>query len=1564
MTRSAGPARALNCVVVNVNGLRRHGKRRDLFAALMGSHYDVVVLCETHCVSDAEGTQWLQRGAGMGRPWTGHACWSHGTSQSRGVGVLVRSTVTQVAPRVVHRDAEGRLLLVGFRDASGNAWEVLATYAPVEVANRAAFFTGPFAQACACHSAPAQLLVAGDLNCVTDPLDFMDVQGAAEGPNSRLVGGQQLLQVMGQGGLVDVWRQAHPGQAAYTRYTTSQQGVSAGRTTRWLVGQGLGEAGWQLDCDIKPQGHLPGDHAPVRLTLTAPRAPIMGEGHWRFPLYLLAVPEYVEAARAHIQAEVTRLQGLPGSTAVSVWEGVKLSVKHFTLNFSWRRARDRRRPQQLLQRAVRVAQQRVQQAPQDPAAVQGLRDAVAALAQAGATEGRQAEVALGALWERYGEQGTAWFHRLGKPTPDQHPILEVRDPAGGEAAQLHTVEGIGLAKDRLADYFDGDRPGGLFHPGAPDVGAQDQLLGSLQGVLSPDAQRACLGPCEDGRLTLGCLQDALQQCPAGKAPGSDGLPYEWYRAFWEVVAGPLLAAFNEPFLSAAAQPQLGWSARLGLIVLLYKMGGKPRDDTDSYRPLTLLNSDVKLVAKVMAGRFGIPLDSVIDASQTAFVPGRWIGDNVLEHLEAVEYYPAAQESACIVGLDFAKAYDRIDRGWLGRCMEALGLPAPARRWVSLLLEGTRAVVTFNGHSSRAFQVRRGCAQGSPLSPLLYVMSAQPLAARCRQLVQVGRVAPRLMPGTGGPASPVQQHADDTTLHARSVEGAGVLMQEAVQPFCAASTAEVSLPKCWGLALGAHPPLQGLHEGTGVVFKAPGEAVRHLGVPLVVGDPKPAVMQLFQRKVQAIQARIRHWRQFDVTVMGRAHVAKQVLASVVSYHAMFLPVPQEAMEAMQRLIKGYVWGNCVEEEQVGARDRVWLGTTYATLPKGMGGIGLVNLPAYVQALQAKVAAMLLHPKVVPWKLYARHALEQQFPGLGLAALVQGPAWPRAPAWLSWRQQGFARAFKDLPLVRGVRHGDMSPQQIRRESLLGNASVAGEDGLGRERAADLPAEVRQYHRLGQVPGEQLGLFKLPPSWSAQLQCPDAEGWELEIGGRFVRRWRALEQGGGHEVRPVLTSGLVGDPLRLVPAAPGVWRTACVVEVPHPKRPREKQQWVVGAWPTVAVDPSVWAVGARPVLQYTVRDATQARVVPVRGGLREGELAGRGRRPKVWGLTPPGGLAAPAEPGALQALHERQVQRFTAAQAQAGSSNRRRRMDPGPDAYDTLWMHPSPERMPVRQRVLGLAQQQAAAALQHHLQLQQITQPLIDDSAWEVAPVPPWAGAWRRAVHPRLPRDTQVFAWRLLHANLALGGRRVITLAPAAPELEDCLCAAPACVTLQARPLETLAHLYGECLVGKAAALWLCRIWGRIDPGGHQLPPVPDLRTLIADDAAVWSPGPGLYPLWTLLRLTMLKCVWQVRGAARMGKGRYTFAAVAGAFIAEITTLIRQDWACVEGDVRVAAGVPPSWFRGREPRISVARFVGDWCVGGVLAAVITEPGDRRRMEVRLKPDRAVQLPPRGED
>ena len=75
--------------------------------------------------------------------------------------------------------------------------------------------------------------------------------------------------------------------------------------------------------------------------------------------------------------------------------------------------------------------------------------------------------------------------------------------------------------------------------------------------------------------------------------------------------------------------------------------------------------------------------SVVDGTQTASLPGRWIGDNILAHLEEAEYLEAAREPGCIAFLDFSKAYD-LDRHWLMQCMGALGLGPSAQRWVQLL----------------------------------------------------------------------------------------------------------------------------------------------------------------------------------------------------------------------------------------------------------------------------------------------------------------------------------------------------------------------------------------------------------------------------------------------------------------------------------------------------------------------------------------------------------------------------------------------------------------------------------------------------------------------------------------------------------------------------------------------------------------------------------------------------------------------------------------------------------------------------------------------------------------
>ena len=349
-----------------------------------------------------------------------------------------------------------------------------------------------------------------------------------------------------------------------------------------------------------------------------------------------------------------------------------------------------------------------------------------------------------------------------------------------------------------------------------------------------------------------------------------------------ITSEALVACFNEAF--AADDGQLTLSQRSGVITLIHKGGAKPRDAVASYRPITLLNCDYKLLARVFVQRLSPAAEAVVDEGQTAFLPGRWIGDNILQHLELLDYCEAEAVPGCVLFLDFEKAYDRLDRGWLFRCMERLGFPAPAVKWVRLMLAGTRAGVLYHGHLSPWFEVLSGAAQGSPLSPLLYVLAAQPLAARLRRL-QAGGVLDGIRMPDGSLAPPCHQHADDTTIHTASVAGAAVALQVAVVRFSAASNARLNVEKCLAMMLGPGAgTVVGVEPQTSVRFVAPGEAVRHLGILISAKDQPAAVREMYSKRLAAVRLRIRAWSRFDLSYLGRLHVAKQELASSLYFHA--------------------------------------------------------------------------------------------------------------------------------------------------------------------------------------------------------------------------------------------------------------------------------------------------------------------------------------------------------------------------------------------------------------------------------------------------------------------------------------------------------------------------------------------------------------------------------------------------------------------------------------------------------------------------------------------------------
>ena len=1420
------PQRSLRLLSLNVNGLSGRSKRRTLFAGLARLRHDVVVLQETHLTSDKDGASALRAGAGAGRPWGGRGFWCHAQTAARGVAVLFRPGFDGDDIKKEFADTHGRVLRVGWRDGrTGQRWSVVAVYAPNAASEQAVFFgrDGPVAQALRAGPTGAEVVVLGDFNCIIDAHDTSSPAPAA-GAQARTAGAAALRSLIVGNRLVDAWQQCRArGDSVegmpFTHIATN--GTTARRLDRGYISADFATAVGLLSCRHLPLGELPGDHCPVELCLAAGggAARVAAPARWRLPLDLLSDAAFAE----EVEEEAVCMERGHGrgweefamESAMSKW----LRFKNVVRALARRAMAERRRAHEARRASLVRGVQRAATALAAAAAAAAAADAAAAVAPAHmeAREGPPPDTAAAArrvreqagrlrahdarnartdaakadaVWHRYGEKPTFWFHRLGEPHKPTPPMTVVEHPVSGAHIEAVSVAAARRGAEAVAAYFDGDRPGGLFAPAHTDPQASAALLSRVDKKLSPAAAAASDGPNPDGSLGEDELRAAMCTMHRGKSPGLDGLPYEFYHAFWDVVAGPLAKALNEAYLGPGDDPAFPQSFSWGLITLIFKgTADKPLPGhlVSSYRPITLLNADYKIAAKAIALRMAPALDQVVDDTQTAFIPGRWIGDNVLCHMGVIDALapdgpglagrppatPATTPSAggppatpaitpsagdppaepgpgdqhasgCILFLDFEKAYDRVARGWIMACIEALGFTPRLRRWVTLLLGDTHAVASFGGALSRPFAVRAGAAQGSPLSPLLYVAAAQPLAAALRHLQSAGTIdAVRLPGGAAAPAS--HQHADDTSIHTATVEGAMAALHHAVLPFCAASGSAINLSKCVGLTLGSHPPLEGLHHGSGITFAGPSSVVKHLGVHLTKGDRAAASDAMWRRRLRAVAASVQHWDTVDLTLLGRVHVAKQVMASTLTYHATFVEPPAQFIASVTRLIDSFVMGRPVDVEGTDAVVRGSPPATVMALPLAEGGLAAVDVGAQATALRARVAARLLHPQRRPWKRLAAAAFEAALPGVGVAALLTALQPSRAvQRGLPPRLASYWKALQATRLHRLQRPEGMTPQQVRIEPLAGNRCVAaaagGRPAVPWAAAVSAWGAARRLRDLVAGPDGALPAA-LPEAWTAKLQLPSPPSeWEASNDGGWVRyvrpgaarlfrvsaEGRLLDAGGDAQppedgwqdccvVACPLTKGRpAGARAPLPPVAPGGPGPG-LVHPGHPDLPQQQHQgqnhdqnhhhqqqqqqqpppgparedlYLVGPWESVGADPSLWGHAGTPLTHLTVKEATLRlkrldAVARLRGAYSPAEAVA----PALWGAPPP--PSAPAH-GAVEALAARQQTVFAAKLARAPPAGAGRRV---PDAelaaaYRQPWMDPSPPRASPAERAAARA------------------------------------------------------------------------------------------------------------------------------------------------------------------------------------------------------------------------------------------------------------------------------------
>ena len=543
-------------------------------------------------------------------------------------------------------------------------------------------------------------------------------------------------------------------------------------------------------------------------------------------------------------------------------------------------------------------------------------------------------------WYNEGELSNRYFFNLlNRKTSDE--ISAILNDNGTEEKDPKNIES--LIRNFYKDLYES----------VPDqIDTDEDFFRHVQPV--PPNEAAAI----DANLTLEELTATLQTC-SDSAPGPDGIPYSYLKFFWNDVGPALLNAW----LFSLETNELPTSHQISYLKLIPKAGKDPRVIAN-LRPITLSNTDHKLITKTYARKLTKIVDNFVGGEQTAYIPGRLINDNIRAMLSTIDL--ANRDDAIdgvVISLDAKKAFDSVDHRYIRDCLRAFGLDNFVPIF-DVLYTGLKSKIIINGKVVEGYSILKGVKQGDALSCIIFVLCMEPLIRNIKHNDDVKRIESDLLPIT---VPNVYGFADDVSVITKN-------SQSGVQ---AIFTEYESFTKVSGLLLNANKteilcfnkdrlhiqqfPI--VYNGSHHVLLSK-EQIKINGI-IFLQDPDRREDINVAATTQSMEKLLMSWSTRRLTLLGRILIVKTYAISKLIFVMQSIMLNDRSLKAVIKIVFKYLWNKNLNANRAPER----LKRSIMIAPLHVGGFGMIDVAALANSLDLRAYGRLIsstHPFFVQVK----------------------------------------------------------------------------------------------------------------------------------------------------------------------------------------------------------------------------------------------------------------------------------------------------------------------------------------------------------------------------------------------------------------------------------------------------------------------------------------------------------------------------------------------------------------------------------------------------------------------